>query len=253
MKERRFERLCEGIYRLCLPFENIYTSVFALVSDGSCALLDSGSNERDVREGILPALGVAGFVPDMLLCSHLHGDHCGGVEALASAFPDARIGLLDKSKEYEGHETVRLSDGDLIFGRFEALNLRGHTADCLGVLDRESLTLLSCDCLQLWGIGRYGTSFEDLKMYEETLRRVSEMGLTRIIASHEYVPLGAVAEGEAEIKEYILECRRAVDALRLTARENPGVGSAELAELYNRNHKDRPDVWRGVFDAITEK
>ncbi|MBQ2377955.1 MAG: hypothetical protein II297_06110, partial [Clostridia bacterium] len=63
----RFELLTDGIYRLKVPFENIFTSVFALVEDSKCILLDSGCNERDVNQIIIPALDAAGFVPQMMI------------------------------------------------------------------------------------------------------------------------------------------------------------------------------------------
>ena len=49
-----FEKIIDGIYRLCVPFDgNIYTTVFALVCERGIIIVDSGSNEFDATNYVI--------------------------------------------------------------------------------------------------------------------------------------------------------------------------------------------------------
>ena len=247
----RFELLTDGIYRLKIPFENIFTSVFALVEDNQCVLLDSGCNERDVNQIIIPALEAVGFVPQMIICSHLHSDHSGGMNALLSAFPKAKAGLFARNERFDC-ETVHLSDGDLLLNRFRVLNLKGHTDDCIAVLDEKTSTLLSFDCLQLFGVGRYGTAFSDCGEYLKTLERVRDMRLEHIIASHEYVPCGSVANGQKEVNEYLDQCEKAVECVLNFAKKYTNLNFDETARLYNTANSLLPPIGATLISSIMD-
>ena len=45
-----FQEEIKGIYRLKVPFERIYTSVFLVVSGARAALVDCATTEKDVEE-----------------------------------------------------------------------------------------------------------------------------------------------------------------------------------------------------------
>lgn len=79
----RFDREFEGIYRLKVPFHNIFTSVFLIVSDMGRALVDCATTSNEVDTYIVPALYECGLAPkdiDILVLTHRHGDHAGGLE-----------------------------------------------------------------------------------------------------------------------------------------------------------------------------
>jgi glyoxylase-like metal-dependent hydrolase (beta-lactamase superfamily II) len=82
----------------------------------------------------------------------------------------------------------------------------------MGYLDRQTGTLLSGDTLQLFGISRYRNGIRYPRLYRETVERIRQMPLLRIIASHEYDPLGACAEGRDAIEEYLNTCLQACPA-----------------------------------------
>ncbi len=190
-----FEKITDGIYRLRVPFEDIYTSVFALAEEGKCILLDSAC-EGDVEVYIIPALQKLGVTPDYLIASHYHSDHAGGMAALGIAYPNAT---------FEAYQ-----DGERLLDRFLILNLKGHTDDCLAIYDEKTRTLISCDCLQAYGIGRYPTSIEDTAAYMQAIERVRGLSPSMIIASHEYEPYGAIMKSKSEIEKFLLACEQAV-------------------------------------------
>ncbi len=203
-----FEKLYDGAYQLKIPFENIYTSVFAFACKDGYILLDSGNNEKEVKEVIKPALKKAGFEPCLFICSHLHSDHCGGIEQLLKEYPNVKVGLFAENSPYPKQRALRLIDGQVLYDRYVVLNLKGHTDDCLALWDKKENVLFSCDCLQAKGVGRYPTYYENKGNYSQTIERVGKLHFDCIIASHEYEPFGSTYYGKKEIKKFLVECEK---------------------------------------------
>ncbi len=242
------EELKEGIYKITIPFENIYTSSFILVNGEDAIILDSGSSDDDAIKYIIPKVAGLGVIPRFLVSTHTHGDHHGGIAALKRAYPGAQVCLFSRNEE----DAYRLEDGEILLKRFKMLNLPGHSSDSLGVLDMATNTLISGDSLQLFGVGRYGTSVCDFKAYYKTIDRVRDLNLDAVYASHEYVPLGFRAEGE-EIEAYLQECVNAAEYLRIFAGENKDIDCNILAEIYNNTHPDLPPVNYMTIQGALEK
>jgi len=53
---KRFEKEIGGIYRLKVPFESVYTSVFLIKAEFGNVLVDCATYDSDVDEYIVPAL-----------------------------------------------------------------------------------------------------------------------------------------------------------------------------------------------------
>lgn len=206
------DRIDEGIYRVLIPFEDdITTTVYVAVGDGGVALIDSATRPSDVDDHIIPALRELGISLDRvkyLLLTHSHEDHAGGAERLSGLLPDAVIG---SAFERDKPRSIRLADGDVILDRLQVVALPGHTLDCIALYDTKTKTLLSADCLQLYGVGKYrrGVGYRDL--YRSSIDKLRRMEIYRIVAAHEYDPLGSVAEGESAVTEYLDTCLAAIE------------------------------------------
>ncbi len=250
MDKLSFEKLQEGISRLCVPFEGIYTSVFLLEEGGKYALLDCATDREDVLNYVLPALAEVGAVPEYLICSHFHSDHSGGLDALMEAFKEAKIVYFDKGVNL-GERAFYAEDGELIFGSFELLKLPGHTHDSLAVLDRRTMALLTCDCLQMFGISRWGTGVSDHAAYEKSICRVEALGISEIIASHDYYPLGFSAKGK-DVAAFLGECRHAVKHLRDFVLSHPTLSDSETAELYMRENPELPTIYAHNISVLKQ-
>ncbi len=48
------EKLKEGIYRICIPFEDIYTSAYILIEKNDAIIFDSGNSDKDAEAYIIP-------------------------------------------------------------------------------------------------------------------------------------------------------------------------------------------------------
>ena len=204
----RITQLLPDAFRLEVPFEDIYTAVFVLRTESGYLLIDSATTEADVREHILPALSTLGLStpPEALLLTHGHGDHAGGAPHLARIFPTTPILAHE---EVPGLPCRLIADGELLSGRLRVLHLPGHTRRSVGFLDEKSNSLFSGDCLQLRGVSRYRNGIGHPDLYLQSIRRLQKIAPDRIFASHEYDPLGSVAQGGPEVARYLAECAAA--------------------------------------------
>ncbi len=202
----KFIELYPNIYRLSIPFESVLTSVFAVVVDGNCIIIDSATTENDVNNYILPAIKEANFNVKKILISHEHGDHAGGLGYLVPHFPQAEVAMFDMRVAERISRGRLLLDGEIFYDVIKILHLPGHSPDCLGVLDTRTGVLLTFDSLQLFGIGKYVTYVYDQEIYKNSIEKIKREDVNYIAASHDYAPLGYFADGEKEIKEYLDMC-----------------------------------------------
>ncbi len=205
------EYLDDGIFRLCVPFEQVYTTVFLLRAQERWILMDGAASAEDAVQYVLPVLAAENISPEFILRSHHHGDHAGGIPRIAAAFPDAKVGLIPDGR-HECGAYFPLADGDVLLGRFQVLNLKGHTDNGLALLDLQTRILISADCLQAGGIGKYGVSFTDRAAYLQSVERVRALQIDRIITSHDYAPYGFQAVGRTAVEAFLNECAQVAGA-----------------------------------------
>ena len=199
----------DGIYRLLVPFEELFTTVYIEKRDTGVGIIDSATYPTDAERYILPALYELSVDPsevEYIALTHRHGDHAGGALRLSELLPAARL---------YAHPLERISyasplcDGETV-GGLVALHLPGHTAGTIAFLDPKSGTLLSGDSLQLRGVGKYRNGVTLAEEYRHSIERLRTLGIKRIVAAHEYDPLGSIAEGEAAVSQYLDECLAAI-------------------------------------------
>ncbi len=256
----KFESITKYIMRLCVPFENIYTSVFLIKTEEGYILVDAATTEQDVAEVILPALCECGVdLCDIryLFCTHLHGDHGGGIRFLLPHLKNAKVAAVSlRAEELYGKENVKLvREGDTLCG-VKVHELFGHSMDCAGLLDVRTGTLILGDSVQLYGITRYGCGVGFPKEYRKTLLRVLELAPQMIVASHEYYPLGSVAEGE-QVGAYIEEAKKAFERIADFVKVNGAMKNAvEIAKKFTVEARicepDMPILQSSTVKALME-
>lgn len=186
-----FAPVAAGLYRLDIPFDHLFTSVFLLTGDTNF-IIDAATTREDVYERILPALAEMGISDAVLLLTHRHGDHSGGAPFLEEAIPGI---------------TVRTLQPNASLSYLKAIPLGGHTEDSLGYLDTRTNTLLSGDGLQFYGVGKYGCSIVSAALYEETLDRLDALGARAILPSHAFIGGGDCAVGEDAVRVLLTSAR----------------------------------------------
>lgn len=175
-KNARFCEEKEGIYRLKVPFDTLYTSIFLLVCDGRKILLDTASNARDVDRYLTAALdgmGLALSNVDTVVLSHGHTDHAGGLARILELAPTIAV----------VRDVCRLTEQITVYP------MSGHTKDSVGIFDARTGTLIAADGLQGAGIDRYRVALEDADAYRATIERVrQDETIQEILFSHAYEP-----------------------------------------------------------------
>ena len=171
-----FYKETDEIYRLKVPFDDLYTSVFLIKTQHGYLLLDSATTDIDVDDYITPALSELGVeLKDIktIVITHPHNDHAGGLSRLLYHLPHAEV----------VREMRKLSDSLMTYP------LPGHTKDFVGLLDLRSKTLISGDGLQGAGVGKYRCSVADREGYLNTLQRIrADTRVENLLFSHAYEP-----------------------------------------------------------------
>ena len=174
--EKIFYKETDKIFRLRVPFENLYTSVFLIDAANTKILVDTATYPSDVDSYILPALKKMGYtLPEIsaLVLTHKHSDHAGGLSRILSLAP--------------GLEVVR--DIRVLSDELCSYPMAGHTKDSIGVLDTRTGTLISGDGLQGAGVDKYRCYTQDREAYIETIKRIeNDETIISILFSHAYEP-----------------------------------------------------------------
>ena len=187
------------IYRLRVPFEAIYTSVFLIKTPADIILVDCAMTDKDVDYCIVPALKKMGYnLSDVgiLVLTHSHRDHAGGLERVLSLSPGIEV----------------VTDVRTICDEICTYPLSGHTEDSIGVLDIRSHTLISGDGLQGAGVDKYRCYTKYPDKYIETLKKIkSDQRIENILFSHAYEPWNTdVLFGREKVTNCIKECKKYV-------------------------------------------
>lgn len=197
--EHLFFREFSGIFRLKVPFENLYTSVFLIETPTTLVLVDAATRKEDVDDRILPALRASGYALSevrQLVLTHRHADHAGGVGRMVELSPKLEL-VTDVRALTDGLSTYALA---------------GHTEDCIGVFDEHTRTLITGDGLQGAGIGRYRCSLEHPDAYLKTIETIQQdRRIENLLFSHAYEPWCVDRMvGASKVRDCLNQCTKYV-------------------------------------------
>jgi glyoxylase-like metal-dependent hydrolase (beta-lactamase superfamily II) len=233
------------IHRITLPYKDIFTTVYTLDTPKGAVLFDAGSFDEDLDAYILPLLAEAGISADRLkyvFISHNHKDHSGGLPKLLEKFPHLQI--VSHSKTLQERYTDRFllpEEGALLLDTFRVVSIPGHTADSCALLDIRTLTLITGDCLQQWGIrgsGDWASNISYPAEHAAALEKIRNLGIEQIITAHDYVPHGYRADGNEAALQMLDACLEPLERLACLIKSNPALDDGQIRALYNdaENH-----------------
>lgn len=231
-------KINESISRLTLPYKDIFTTCYTVKTPEGVLLFDTATTDVDVHDRILPFLREEGIDPrkvKAVFLSHSHGDHAGGLPALLPLLPNAKIYARSKKlRETYPERIVSPEDGDQILGILKAVTVPGHSRDSMALLDMRTMTLVSGDCLQLYGIfgsGAWGSNITLPLQHLEALEKLRALPLKQILAAHDYHPLGWHYDTPENISSALDACRDALLRIRDLILQDPALSDEELALL----------------------
>ena len=248
--------LTPDVFRMRVPFLDIFTSVFLVKTEAGAVLFDTATYPTDITELVLPCLaehGVRGEEITHVMVSHPHRDHSGGLEAFLTLYPDVTV-VAGSNALLKTHKGARLSvmrDGDVLLDDLRVVAIPGHTTDAIALWDTRSDILLSGDGLQLYGIygsGTWGANIPFPAAHFSALARLAKLPLTAIYAAHDYHPLGDAYLGTEGIGRAIEACREPLLLARDMILESPEADDSTLAVAYNK--KGLPTIGSHVFTAV---
>lgn len=247
----------EHIYRLKVPFKDIYTTVCILRTEAGVLVFDTATYESDITEIVLPALTHLGVTADQLkyiFISHNHGDHAGGLATLAQHFPQACIVSRSPAlrETYAEHPFCLPEDGEVLMDVLQVVAIPGHTADSAALLDRRTGTLIVGDSLQLYGIygsGNWGANISYPVEHTAAIEKLRGMDLHLVIAAHEYHPCGYRYEGKEQIHAALNACTEALLGIKQQILAHPDLDNVQLCALYNEQ-SGLPTIGKHVVAAI---
>ena len=242
---RKTEKYGENIYGICTPYKDIFTTVYFVKTDRGALLFDTASFDCDIDEYILPALeelGIGNKELKYVFISHNHKDHAGGLERLLEYFPDVTV--ISKSPELkEKHpegNVVAPEENERFLDCLTVVSIMGHTSDSAALYDERTKTLISGDCLQLYGIfgsGKWGANISFPKEYASAIKALSEMDIDALLTAHDYHPYGRCHFGKEAVGMALSACTEPFALIKDLILAETEADDERIAEMYNSETK----------------
>lgn len=192
------------------------TNTYLLGSGTRRILLDTGEGKPAWIASLKTFLAEERATVDLVLISHWHHDHTGGIADLLSAAPDAAIYKHDPEP---GQKNILDGQKFHVEGvSLTAIHTPGHTKDHMVFTLAEEDAMFTADNV----LGHGTAVFEDMSDYMRSLDKMRLLFSGRAYPGHGPV----VEDGPGRITEYIQHRKQRVDQVLQTMR---GIGSTDAA------------------------
>ena len=238
---KNLTQINENIFRYTLPYKDIFTTVYTIKTDAGYLLFDSASFDSDFEEHLLPLLKELNISEDELkyvFISHDHTDHSGGLKTFMEHFPKTCI--ISRSpaliERYSGYNTLLPAENTIILKNLKVISIIGHTHDSSAILDMRTNTLISGDCLQLYGIfgsGNWGSNIPIPHTHINEINKLKKMEIEQILTAHDYHPYGYSYVGKEEIEKALDACIEPLYKIKDIIMSAPDLSDEEICKKYN--------------------
>ena len=234
-------QVTEHIYRITPPYKDIFTTVCLVKTPQGAVMFDTASFDEDVDNYLVPfleAVNVSAEELKYVFISHNHGDHAGGLKVLMERYPNTTLVTRNDvlKTEYEKYNVLVPQDGDTILDVLQVVTIPGHTAMAMALLDTRTGTMLSGDCLQLYGI--YGSGYWACNIGFPTkhlaaIEKLRTMNIQKLLTAHDYHPYGYWYDTPEKVLAALDACVEPLMNIKEMILANPEKTDEEIAALYN--------------------
>ena len=235
------EKINENIFFFKTDYKDIFTTVYVVKTPAGALIFDAASYDCDVDDSILPALAELGIPEDEIkyvFISHPHVDHAGGLKRLLECLPNVTV--LSRSEtlaaKHPGYKFESLDDGETILDVLKVVTIPGHTIDAMAILDTRTDSMISGDCLQLYGIfgsGLWGSNINFVNEHRAAIEKLRTIKIAEIMTAHDYHPLGQRYVGEEKVAAALDFCIEPLDRVVRLIGENPDKDDESITAIYN--------------------
>lgn len=150
---------------------------------GDAAIVDPGE-----AQPVLDFLNTRKLQPKMILCTHHHGDHIGGIKELRDNYPQIEIIGPHQERARMPDLDQEVSDGqsvDVLGHTAQIIETPGHTKGHICYHLKEDKTLFAGDTLFSFGCGRVFEGTME-QMHNSLMRLKNLPDDTALYCGHEY-------------------------------------------------------------------
>ena len=134
------------------------------------------------------------------------------------------------------------------------VSIMGHTKDSAAIYDSRTKTLISGDCLQLYGIfgsGCWGANISFATEYAKAIEKLRKMDIDAILTAHDYHPCGRMYCGKTEITAALDACLVPFEIIKKFIEDDPDASDEIICEKYN-SQNDLPRLGAHVVRKYRE-
>ena len=229
------------ILRIVIPYKDIDTTVYVLRCEQGLVLFDTAACDEDLETYLYPVMEELGLNTRELryvFISHNHRDHARGLGSVLAAATDAVVlSRCPNLKEQYGDRVLCPEDGMELLDAFRVVTIPGHTADSMALLDVRTNTLITGDCLQMFGIYGSGLWGANITLPAEHLRAIEKVRALQaetILCAHDYHPCGRAVSGKEQVDKALDACVEPLMRLRQLILDCPELDDEGICARYHQ-------------------
>lgn len=234
-------KINEHISRITVPYKDIFTTVCLVRTEQGALMFDAASYDEDTDTHLAPMLeqlGVSAEELKYVFISHNHTDHAGGLKKFMERYPNTCIVTRNEilKEQYANYNVLMPEDGDTIMDVLQVVAIPGHTAMSMALLDTRTNTMISGDCLQLYGIfgsGNWACNIGFPTAHLKALDKLRTMDIETLLTAHDYHPYGYLHKGKQAIHAVLDVCVEPLMKIKEMILATPECSDEEICARYN--------------------